>query len=362
MTTHTTLPPERFEADRPHLRAVAYRMLGSLGEAEDAVQETWLRAARADVGDVENLSGWLTTVVSRVCLNMLRSRGTRPEVPLDAQVTEPAAGAREGGDPEEEALLADSVGVALLVVLDTLAPAERLAFVLHDLFAVPFDDIAPMIERTTATTRQLAGRARRRVRGGGPGAPGTSGAFGASAALGTPNTSGTPESGGPDPAASVSAADRARQHRVAGAFLAAARGGDFEALLALLHPDVVLTADRFVVPTPAPVTVSGARSVAEGAMAATGRARFTGLALLDGRVGLAMAPHGRLRLVLMFTIAEDGITGIDVVADRERLDGVEVAVVDPTGAGPTGDERTGAGPISVPVPSWAGDESTKADD
>ncbi|MER5199034.1 sigma-70 family RNA polymerase sigma factor [Streptomyces sp. NPDC002755] len=313
MTTHTALPPERFEADRPHLRAVAYRMLGSLGEAEDAVQETWLRAARADVGDVENLSGWLTTVVGRVCLNMLRSRRTRPEVPLDARVAEPAVGTADGGDPEEEALLADSVGVALLVVLDTLAPAERLAFVLHDLFAVPFDAIAPMIERTPATTRQLASRARRRVGGGG-----TSHAVG--------------PAGAPGPAAP--AADRARQRRVADAFLAATRGGDFEALLALLHPDVVLTADRFVVPTPEPLTVSGARPVAEGAMAATGRARFTGLALLDGRIGLAMAPHGRLRLVLLFTIAEDGITGIDVVADRKRLDGIEVAVLDTVGSGP----------------------------
>ncbi|MFF1446494.1 sigma-70 family RNA polymerase sigma factor [Streptomyces sp. NPDC058295] len=308
MTTYTALPPERFEADRHRLRSVAYRMLGSLGEAEDAVQETWLRAARADVGDVENLSGWLTTVVGRVCLNMLRSRRTRPEVSLDAQVSEPAVGTAEGGDPEEEALLADSVGVALLVVLDTLAPAERLAFVLHDLFAVPFDTIAPMIERTPATTRQLASRARRRVRGG----------------------------------ASPAVADRARQRQVADAFLAATRGGDFEALLALLHPDVVLTADRFVVPTPEPLTVSGARPVAEGAMAATGRARFTGLALLDGRVGLAMAPHGRLRLVLLFTLAEGGITRIEVVADRERLDDIEVAVLDTAEA-----EPLGAGPVDT---------------
>ncbi|KPI27996.1 RNA polymerase, sigma-24 subunit, RpoE, ECF subfamily [Actinobacteria bacterium OV320] len=313
MTTYTALPPERFEADRPHLRAVAYRMLGSLGEAEDAVQETWLRASRADVGDVDNLSGWLTTVVGRVCLNMLRSRRTHPEVPLDARVSEPAAGTAQGGDPEEEALLADSVGVALLVVLDTLAPAERLAFVLHDLFAVPFDTIAPMIERTPATTRQLASRARRRVRGGAPAA----------------------------------VADRVRQRRVADAFLAATRGGDFEALLALLHPDVVLTADRFVVPTPEPVTVSGARPVAEGAMAATGRARFTGLALLDGRVGLAMAPHGRLRVVLLFTLAEGAITRIDVVADRERLDGIEVAVLDTVGAGPVGAGPVDTAPVSA---------------
>ncbi|MDR6976372.1 RNA polymerase sigma-70 factor (ECF subfamily) [Streptomyces sp. 3330] len=325
MTTHTALPPERFEADRPHLRAVAYRMLGSLSEAEDAVQETWLRATRADVGEVENLSGWLTTVVGRVCLNMLRSRRTRPEVALDAQVTEPVAGQAEGGDPEEEALLADSVGVALLVVLDTLAPAERLAFVLHDLFAVPFDVIAPMIDRTPAGTRQLASRARRRVRGGAAVAPN---------APSGPGDTGTPRASAPGrgPAAPASAVDRTRQRQVADAFLAATRGGDFEALLALLHPDVVLTADRFVVPTPEPVTVRGAGPVAEGAMAAAGRARFTGLALLDGGVGLAMAPHGRLRLVLLFTIAEGGITRIDVVADRERLDGIEVAVLDTVGA------------------------------
>ncbi|MCX5267804.1 sigma-70 family RNA polymerase sigma factor [Streptomyces sp. NBC_00199] len=296
MTAHTTLAAERFEADRPRLRAVAHRMLGSLSEADDAVQETWLRASRADVGDVANLSGWLTTVAGRVCLNMLRSRGRRPETPLDAETADAAgfaAAPAEAGDPEEEALLADAVGVALLVVLDTLSPAERLAFVLHDLFSVPFEDIAPLIERTPAATRQLTGRARRRVRGGG--AP---------------------------------AVDRARQREVVDAFLAATRGGDFEALLALLHPDVVLTADRFVIPTPGPVAVSGARPVAEGAMAATGRARFTGPALLDGTVGLVMAPHGRLRLVLVFTFAEDGITAIDVVADRERLAGIEVAVPD----------------------------------
>ncbi|GKQ39445.1 sigma-70 family RNA polymerase sigma factor [Streptomyces sp. A012304] len=287
MTT-PTLAPERFEAERPRLRAIAHRMLGSLAEADDAVQETWLRASRADVGEVNDLTAWLTTVVGRVSLNMLRARRTRREEPLEAH------DAPEDGDPEEEAVLADSVGVALLVVLDTLTPAERLAFVLHDLFAVPFDAIAPLIERTPAAARQLASRARRRV-------------------------------GGRTPSP---AADAARQRAAVEAFLAATRAGDFEALVTLLHPDVVLTADRFVVPTPQPVTVTGARPVAEGAMAATGRARFTGLALLDGRVGLAMAPLGRLRLVLLFTVADDGITRIEVVADRERLDGVEVAVLD----------------------------------
>ncbi|MFH8798892.1 sigma-70 family RNA polymerase sigma factor [Streptomyces sp. NPDC017936] len=307
MTTHT-LPPERFEADRPRLRAVAHRVLGSLAEADDAVQETWLRASRADVGEVENVSAWLTTVVGRVSLNLLRSRRTRREEPLEAY----PADAREATDPEEEALLADSVGVALLVVLDTLNPDERLAFVLHDLFAVPFDGIAPLIERTPAATRQLASRARRRVRGG-----------------------------------TVPAAGRGRQREAVDAFLAATRGGDFEALLSLLHPDVVLTADRFVVPTPEPIAVSGARPVAEGAMAATGRARFTGLALLDGRLGLVMAPHGRLRLVLLFTVTDEGITRIDVVADRERLAGIEVAVPGPAALDPAALDPEAPGPVAL---------------
>ncbi|MFI9544293.1 sigma factor [Streptomyces sp. NPDC052016] len=282
-------------------------MLGSLAEADDAVQETWLRASRADIGQVENLTAWLTTVVGRVSLNLLRARRTRREEPLEAYT----ADAREAAGPEEEALLADSVGVALLVVLDTLTPDERLAFVLHDLFAVPFDGIAPLVERTPAAARQLASRARRRVRGG-----------------------------------TAPAADLGRQREVVDAFLAATRGGDFEALLSLLHPDVVLTADRFVVPTPEPITVSGARPVAEGAMAATGRARFTGAALLDGRVGLAMAPHGRLRLVLLFTFTDGGITRIDAVADRERLAGIEVALPDPAGLGAVVLGPAGPGPAA----------------
>ncbi|CAL9487704.1 ECF RNA polymerase sigma factor SigJ [Streptomyces sp. enrichment culture] len=281
-----TLSAERFEAERGRLRAVAYRMLGSLGEAEDAVQEAWLRASRADTGEVGNLGGWLTTVVARVCLNVLRARRARPEEPLDHTLLDTRP------DPEQEALLADSVGVALLVVLDRLGPAERLAFVLHDMFAVPFDDIAPLIDRTPAAARQLASRARRRVRG-------------------------------TDPAP----ADLGRQRTAVAAFLAATRGGDFEALVSLLAPDVVLTADKWVVPTPEPVTVAGADRVARGAMAAMGRARFTGPALLDGRVGLAMAPGGRLALVLFFTVTDDGITEIDVVADRERLAELTVAAL-----------------------------------
>ncbi|MGW1496749.1 sigma-70 family RNA polymerase sigma factor [Streptomyces sp. NPDC002402] len=285
---------ERFEEDRTRLRAVAYRMLGSVSEADDAVQEAWLRVSRADTSDVHNLTGWLTKVVSRVCLNMLRSREHRREEPLDALVPDAAPGHEEGRDPEEEALLADSVGVAMLVVLDTLTPAERLAFVLHDMFAVSFDDIGVMLERSPAAARQLASRARRRVKGG----------------------------------AAVADADLARKRRVVDAFLAATRGGDFEALVALLDPDVVLRADKAVVPTPEPLVILGAHTVAKGAMAATGRARFTGLALVDGAVGLAMAPRGRLFLVLAFTITDGRITEIDVIADPGRLGQLEIAVLD----------------------------------
>ncbi|MFF4354232.1 sigma-70 family RNA polymerase sigma factor [Streptomyces sp. NPDC001530] len=288
-------PTERFEEHRSHLRAVAYRMLGSVSEADDALQEAWLRASRADTSDVDNLAGWLTTVVARVCLNMLRTRERQREEPLDALLTDPAVSPEDGGDPEEEAVLADSVGVALLVVLDTLSPAERLAFVLHDMFAVPFDEIGPMLERSPAAVRQLASRARRRVKGASP----------------------LPE------------ADLTRRRHVVEAFLAATRGGNFDALVALLHPDVVLHADKSVIPTPEPVVVTGAVTVAKGAMAATGRAHFTGLALLDGTVGLAMAPRGHLRLVLCFTIAEDGlITEIEVIADRDRLNALEFATLD----------------------------------
>ncbi|MFB4290106.1 sigma-70 family RNA polymerase sigma factor [Nonomuraea sp. ATR24] len=283
-----------FEEHRSGLRAVAYRMLGSVSEADDAVQEAWLRLSRSDVSGVDNLGAWLTTVVARLCLNMLRARRTRREDPLEAQSGPdggPAGGLTGGADPEEEAVLADSVGVALLVVLDRLSPAERLAFVLHDLFAVPFEDIAVMLERTPQAVRQLASRARRRVRGGDAPRP-----------------------------------DAPQRRRVVEAFLAATRGGDFEALVKLLHPDVVLHADRRVVPTPEPIVVRGARRVAEGAMAATGRARFTGVALVDGVPALAMAPYGRLSVVLTFTFDGDLITGVDVVAEPDRLRALEVAV------------------------------------
>lgn len=276
---------EEFEAHRARLRAVAYRMLGSVAEADDALQDAWLRVSRADTQDVENPAGWLTTVVARVCLNMLRSREHRREEPLER-----AAGMGTAG-PEEEALLADSVGLALLVVLDALAPAERLAFVLHDMFQVPFDEIAPLIEKTPAATRQLASRARRRVKGA------------------------------PSPSA-----DLPRQRRVVGAYLAATRSGDFDALLALLHPDVVLRADRAVVPSLEPILVSGARPVAEGAMASTGRARFADLVLADGEVAMAMLEAGRLRVLLRFTFDGELISGIDVIAEPERLAGLELAV------------------------------------
>ncbi|WP_406089166.1 sigma-70 family RNA polymerase sigma factor [Streptomyces sp. NBC_01013] len=284
---------ERFEEDRSHLRAVAYRMLGSASEADDAVQESWMRASQADVSEVQNLTGWLTTVVGRVCLNMLRTRRTRREEPLDTY--DRTSGPGDGDDPEQEALLADSVGLALLVVLDRLAPAERLAFVLHDMFAVPFAEIGSLLDRSPDTARQLASRARRRVKGGAT----------------------TPA----DP-------DLPRRRRVVEAFLSASRAGDFDALVALLHPDVVLHADRSVIPTPEPVVVRGGRTVAQGAMAATGRALFTGVALVDGEVALAMAPHGRLRLVLGFTIVDGLITEIDVVAEPDRIDAFDVGVLD----------------------------------
>ncbi|WTL22811.1 sigma factor [Streptomyces sp. NBC_01506] len=277
-------------------------MLGSASEADDALQETWLRVSRADTGEIRNPPGWLTTVVARVCLNMLRTRASRREEPLDVPGRPDearAAGAREGEyegqyAPEEEAVLADSVGLALLVVLDTLAPAERLAFVLHDMFAVPFGEIAPMIERSPAAARQLASRARRRVKGASP----------------------------------LSEADLARRRHVVEAFMAASRGGDFEALVALLDSDVILRADRAVGPTPAPVLLRGARQVAEGASRSAARVRFTRPALVNGSPGLVMAPGGRLFLVLAFTITDDKVTEIDIIADADRLGRVEVAVLD----------------------------------
>ncbi|MFL5590068.1 MAG: sigma-70 family RNA polymerase sigma factor [Ktedonobacteraceae bacterium] len=281
---------EEFEAERPHLRAVAYRMLGSLSEADDAVQESWLHLSRSNTSGVENLGGWLTTVVARVCLDLLRSRNSRREEPLGAHVPDPIV-SREGGiDPEHEALLADSVGLALLVVLDTLNPAERLAFVLHDLFAVPFDEIAPIVGRSPTAARQLASRARRRVQG----------------------------------AATVPDVDLTRQREVVDAFLAASRGGDFDALLAVLDPDVVLRSNSAAVHSGASREVRGASAVARQF---SGRAREAQPALVNGAVGLVWAPGGRPRVVFGFTITRGKIIAIELVADPERLRQLDVAVL-----------------------------------
>jgi len=282
---------ERFEASRTHLRAVAYRMLGSRSEAEDAVQEAWLRLSRSDTSRVDNLSGWLTTVVARVCLDMLRSRTSRREEPLDAHGPEPAANRDDRTGPEDEALLGEAVGLALLVVLETLSPAERVAFVLHDMFDLPFDDIAPIVGRTPAAARQLASRARRRVQG----------------------------------AAAVPDADRTRQREIVGAFLAASRGGDFQALLALLDPDVVLRADGAAVAAGASKEARGAAAVAE---TFSGRARAAEPALVDGVPGLVWAPDGRPRVVFGFTVAGGNIVGIELIADPERLSRLDLELLD----------------------------------
>ncbi|MFD5246849.1 sigma-70 family RNA polymerase sigma factor [Amycolatopsis sp. NPDC058340] len=282
---------ERFEEHRVRLRAVAYRMLGSASEAEDAVQDTWLRLNRADAEEIENLGGWLTTVVARVCLNVLRSRDHRREEPLDAAFSEPADSMV---DPAADAVLADSVGLAMMVVLDTLAPAERLAFVLHDMFAVPFEEIAPLIDRTPAAARQLASRARRRVQG-------------------------RPTAAEPD---------LARRRQVVDAYLAAARGGDFAALLELLHPDVVLRADKAAGPSREPIYLRGASVVARGAAAASVRAAVTQLALVNGDIGLVMANEGRPSVVLAFVFVDGKISEIDVIADRERVRGLDLMMVD----------------------------------
>jgi RNA polymerase sigma-70 factor, ECF subfamily len=277
----------RFEEHRANLRAVAYRMLGSRTEADDAVQEAWVRLSRSDTSDVENLGGWLTTVVARVCLNMLRSHESRREQHVDHGVPEPI----ESSDPEDEALLAESVGLALLVVLETLTPAERVAFVLHDLFDVPFDEIAPVVGRSPAATRQLASRARRRVRG----------------------AEATPE------------ATLARRREIVDAFLAASRGGDFGALLALLDPDVVLRADAEAVRMGATQELSGARAVAE---TFSGRARVARPALVDGAAGAVWASGGQPRVVFGFTISDGKIVEIELLADPERLAQLDLAILD----------------------------------
>jgi RNA polymerase sigma factor (sigma-70 family) len=283
---------ERFEEHRTHLRAVAYRMLGSLSEADDAVQEAWLRLSRAGTSDLENLGGWLTTVVARVCLNMLRSRATRREVPLAPHVPDPIVSRETGVDPEDEALLADSVGLALLVVLETLPPPERLAFVLHDLFAVPFDEIGPIVGRSATAARQLASRARRRVQGAAP----------------------APDS------------DRARQRAVVDAFFAAARGGDFEALIAVLDPDVLLRFDRGALP--GSVVVRGAEAVAARALMFADPSRLVRPALLNGAAGVVVTADGRPVSVMGFTVTDGKIVAIDVLGDPERLSRLDLAVLD----------------------------------
>jgi RNA polymerase sigma factor (sigma-70 family) len=281
---------DRFEAHRAHLKAVAYRMLGSLSEADDAVQEAWLRLSRADAGSVENLGGWLTTVVARVCLDMLRSRSSRREEPLDAHQPDMAMAPADGADPEDEALLAEGVGLALLVVLDTLAPAERLAFVLHDMFAVPFEEIGSILGRSPNAAKQLASRARRRVQG-----------------------------------AAAADTDPSRRRAVVDAFLAASRNGDFDALLALLDPGVVLRSD-------AGATAVGAASELRGAPAVagtfSGRARNARLALVDGAAGAVWAPGGRPRVVFNFTITGGKIVAIDILAEPDRLSRLDLAILD----------------------------------
>ncbi|MFC5671145.1 sigma-70 family RNA polymerase sigma factor [Streptomyces incanus] len=284
---------QRFEAHRGHLTAVAYRMLGSQAEADDAVQEAWLKLGRTDPGAIANLGGWLTTVTGRICLDLLRSRTARREQPIDETfVLDPVIGSLAPADPEQEALRTDSVGVALLVVLENLEPDERLTFVLHDMFAVPFDDIAPVVERSPAATRQLASRARRRVRDA------------------------TPSS---DP-------DLGRQKQALDAFMAAAHGGDFDALVAVLHPDVTLRADAGTLVRGAAVSkaLQGARAVAESALMF---ARYTAAAqqvMVNDSMGLISVVEGRLNSVMAVTVTDGRITGMYILADPERLDRLEV--------------------------------------
>jgi RNA polymerase sigma factor (sigma-70 family) len=285
---------ERFQAHRPRLRAVAYRLLGSLSEVDDAVQGAWLRLSRADPSGVDNLGGWLTTLVARECLDLLRARTARREQPVGVHLPDPILSHQDALGPEEEALLAEGVGLALLVVMEQLAPAERLAVVLHDTFAVPFDQIAAMLGRSPAAVRQLASRARRRVR--------------ASAAL-------------PD-------AGLARQRKVVDAFLAAARDGDLDALVAVLDPEVVVRADWGRVPAGASRVVRGARAVAEQALAFSRRAPLARPVLVNGAAGVVAVAGGRLVGVMGFTVRHDRIVEIDILADPRRLRRLELAVLD----------------------------------
>jgi len=288
---------ERFEAERPHLRAVAYRMLGSLAEADDAVQESWLRLSRADTSDVENLSGWLTTVIARICLDMLRARSSRHEDPLEIYVTDPIVSNEEGIDPEQEVLLAESVGLALLVVLDRLTPPERISFVLHDLFDVPFEEVAPIVDRSPTAARQLASRARRRVQG-----------------------------------TSVHAdADLAQTRPVVDAFLAASRVGNFDALLAMLDPNVVFRAERIGASAGAPIEIRGAQKVAGqiswGGIRGAGIIQGVGSVLVDGSPGIVVIRGGRLFLVIKLTIRDGKIAEVEPIADPTRLRQLDLAVL-----------------------------------
>ncbi|MER5733831.1 sigma-70 family RNA polymerase sigma factor [Streptomyces sp. NPDC002138] len=284
MSEHDELA-KRFEEHRPHLRAVAYRMLGSMSGTDDVVQEAWLRLSTQDADTIENLGGWLTTVVARLCLNGLRSREQRREDPLEVRIPDPVISRENVVDPEQEVLLADSVGLALLVVLESLSPAERLSFVLHDMFAVPFDEIAPMIDKTPATTRQLASRARRRVQGQAP---------------------------VPDP-------DLARQREVVNAFFAAARDGDFNALVSVLHPDVVLRSDGGIARARHTVVLSGAHTVAGQAITFGSLSPFAFPALINGAAGVVVIANGRPLSVMAFTVVAGQAVAIDVIADPERL-------------------------------------------
>ncbi|MBA2387611.1 MAG: sigma-70 family RNA polymerase sigma factor [Acidimicrobiia bacterium] len=282
----------RFESSRDQVRGVAYRVLGSLDDADDAVQRAWLRADQADLSGVENLTGWLTTVTARVCLDMLRTRRSRNERPLTVAPSGPAASTGGVTEPEEEAVLAESVGLALLVVLDRLSPAQRVAFVLHDLFAVPFEEIAVVVDRSTVATKKLASRARARVRG----------------------------------VTTVEAAAPAEHYAVVDAFLAAARGGDLGTLLELLAPDVVRRADRFAASTGISTEVRGARAVADETKVFAARARTAEVALVDGVPGIVVAPLGRLFAVLRMTVYGGRITDFDVIADPAQLDQITLAI------------------------------------
>ena len=286
---------EGFERNRTRLRAVAYRMLGSFAEADDAVQEAWLRLSRSDASGVENLGGWLTTIVARVCLNVLRSRSTRREEPMGVHVRDPVISRADGTTPEDEALLADSVGLALHVVLDTLTPAERLAFVLHDMFDLPFDEIAPMVGRSPAAARQLASRARRRVRGA--------------------------DAHAPDP-------DIARQREVADAFFAAAHQGDFDALVAVLDPDVVLRSDGGTAHPEVSVVLHGAAAVAGQALTLAQPSALKRPALVNGAAGVVVTMGGQLYVVMGFTVSRGKIVEIDAIIDPERLRRLDLPVLD----------------------------------